>query len=244
MKVSVVIRTLNEERKLDRLVKKLAEQKTAHDVELIVVDNNSTDGTRIVAERAGAKVVMIDNFTYPRSMNIGCEQATGEVIILTVGHAVPFTNTWIDDGVHHFEDKNTAGVYANTWYDTDATLVEKLMYGFTYYWMKLWGVVKMKKFEMGILGATNCAIRRSFWQQHPFDESYERGGEDGEWSTWAINQGYHIIRDMKFSVRHSHGATLLGMLKQLKYWASLGPNQTFSKNELLRFRKDLKGRVS
>ena len=243
MKVSIVIRTLNEADKLRRLLDSLGKQKTNHQLELIVVDNESTDETQEIARHAGAKVVVIKDFTYPKSMNLGCSHATGEIIILTVGHAVPFSDTWIDDGLKHFNNQNVAGVYANTWYDADATWIEKILYGLTYYFMKLRGVSRVTKPAMGVFGATNCALRRSLWQQKPFDESYERGGEDTAWAHWAIQQGFDIIRDQAFAVCHSHGTSLRAWIQQYKYWNSLGPNQQFNPEELLSFRKDLKDRL-
>ncbi len=93
--------------------------------------------------------------------------------------------------------------------------------------------------EMGVLGATNCAIRKSLWEKHHFDEKYGLGGEDGEWAKWARDAGYIIMIDPSFAVRHSHPMkNLSDMRKQLSYWGKLGKPSIFEKKEL-NFRRDL-----
>ena len=91
---------------------------------------------------------------------------------------------------------------------------------------------------MGILGATNCAIRRDFWQEHQFDERFGLGGEDGEWAAWAMKSGYKIICDWKVAVYHSHGLGFRALKQQIKYWSKLSVPTTFSR-EALSFRRDI-----
>ena len=58
MEFSIVICTYNRASQVAMLVQSLCEQPiaAAHSREIIVVDNNSSDDTRAVAERAGALV--------------------------------------------------------------------------------------------------------------------------------------------------------------------------------------------
>lgn len=246
MRVSIVIRTLNERAYLDRLLRVLREQDHNHDTEVIVVDNQSTDGTAETASRQGATVVPIRHFTYPRSMNLGCEASTGDVVVQMVGHAIPFSRTWLADGVRHFHDPSTAGVFAWTWYDpTRATAAERVVHSLGYAWARMRGVYSVKKVSLGVLGATNCIIRRSLWQTAPFDEAHQRGGEDMLWAQWALDNGHAIIRDPAFSLYHSHGLGWRDLSRQWRFWLSYanGQPQVFNKGELLEFRRDLEGRL-
>jgi glycosyltransferase involved in cell wall biosynthesis len=54
--LSIIIPTFNEERFLPYLLKSLKEQ-TFNDFEVIVADNNSTDATRSITLKSGARVV-------------------------------------------------------------------------------------------------------------------------------------------------------------------------------------------
>jgi glycosyltransferase involved in cell wall biosynthesis len=82
MNLSVVIPAYNEERYLPRT---LASVKTAlaeiADAELIVVDNESTDRTREIAESFGARLVAETEHNIGKVRNTGGFAATGEVIV-------------------------------------------------------------------------------------------------------------------------------------------------------------------
>jgi hypothetical protein len=80
---------------------------------------------------------------------------------------------------------------------------------------------------MGILGFTNAVIRKDLWDQHHFDETYGAGGEDGAWARHWFAHGCVAVRDIKFSVYHSHGLTYRQLKEQWRYWASLGKPRPF-----------------
>jgi rhamnosyltransferase len=97
VRISYVIRTLNESKHLGRLLQKISEQQTLGlDNEVVLVDSGSTDGTLEIAERHGCYVHQItrEQFSFGRSLNIGCEAARGEVIIIVSGHCIPVDNFW------------------------------------------------------------------------------------------------------------------------------------------------------
>lgn len=87
--VSIVIRTLNEREGLEGLFEDLGNQAFGSDSQVVVVDNESTDGTPEVAKTFGATLITIprNEFTYPKSMNLGMEASDNNAVLLTVGHA-------------------------------------------------------------------------------------------------------------------------------------------------------------
>ncbi|HRQ56898.1 MAG TPA: MBL fold metallo-hydrolase [Azoarcus taiwanensis] len=96
--ISVVIRTLNEARHLDELLDAVARQETGglpHEV--VLVDSGSTDGTLEIAERHGCRILHItrEDFSFGRSLNIGCDAAQGDVLVFTSGHCVPTDGYWL-----------------------------------------------------------------------------------------------------------------------------------------------------
>ncbi len=76
--LSIIIPTFNEEKLLPLLLKSLKEQ-TFNDYEIIVADNNSTDTTRSIALKAGAKVV--EGGLPARGRNNGAKVARGEWLL-------------------------------------------------------------------------------------------------------------------------------------------------------------------
>ncbi|MEK7061881.1 MAG: glycosyltransferase [Patescibacteria group bacterium] len=241
MDTSIIIRTLNEKKCLAELLAVLRRQDYSGETEIIVVDNQSTDGTAEFAVQQGAKLVTIkkDDFSYPFSMNKGAEVASGEILVYLVGHALPFKNYWLRHGLEHFADPQVAGVYSPVIPKKGCTFAEMLFYwpGYLHAWMR--GPHCVKQGAMGVFGATNIALRKNLWEKHHFDERYGLGGEDGEWAGWVMSQGLQIVCDYRFSVRHSHGLGFSGLKKQIQYWSKLGKPSVFSRGEF-EFRKDLK----
>ena len=83
MHLSIIIPAFNEERLimhcLDSITKSLsANQKAGFTSEVIVVDNNSTDGTAKLARQAGARVIFEPINQIGRARNTGATIATGE----------------------------------------------------------------------------------------------------------------------------------------------------------------------
>jgi len=65
--------------------------------EVIIVDSGSTDVTPQIAKKHGAKVLTIkrDEFSFGRSLNIGCAEARGEILVFISGHCVPASAEWL-----------------------------------------------------------------------------------------------------------------------------------------------------
>ncbi len=241
--VSVIIRSCDQIDRLRNLLSVLSAQEYDGSVQFVLVDTESRDGSpEMVRKVFGQKAVIItirrDEFNYPRSLNMGAEAAAGDILICTVEHALPIRANWIASAVEHFADESVAGVYSPVIPNEDAGLAERLFYWPGYLYARIKGAHAVARGRMGTFGATNCALPRRLWLKHPFDERYGAGGEDGQWSGWAMEQGYKIVCDPRFVVRHSHGLGLRGLIKQMRYWSTLGVPRPFVRKELTAFRND------
>lgn len=79
MRISVIIPVLNEEAIIGAC---LAQFCGVEDVELIVVDGGSTDGTKKMVEaRVGVQWVQVEKAGRARQMNAGAKRATGDVFL-------------------------------------------------------------------------------------------------------------------------------------------------------------------
>ena len=238
--LSLIIRTKNNRQNLAKIFEILKVQDFTGELEIILVDTESRDGTVELAKENGAKIVSInqDDFSYPKSLNLGMKAASHEIVAEIVGHALPFTKSWLRSGIRHFDDPQVAGVYSPVIPKNGATFTEIRWYypGYLYHLFK--GSHPVDKTGEGVFGATNIILRRSLWEKHHFDERFGSGGEDGEWAEWALKQGYKIICEPKFVIRHSHGLGRKEFKKQLSYWSTLGQPAEFNLQKL-QFRKDL-----
>jgi len=84
IEVSVVIPCLNEEGTLASCIEKARRALREHNIvgEIVVADNGSTDLSRAVAEREGARVVMIKEPGYGSALMGGIAAASGRLVII------------------------------------------------------------------------------------------------------------------------------------------------------------------
>lgn len=234
--ISIVIRSCNEAKELENLLLKLESQIYNGPIEIILVDNDSSDSTMKIAQSHHVeKIVNIPKgeFTFPKSMNMGVACAQYEIVILTVAHALPISKNWLNSAAEYFKNETVAGVFAHCIPQKRKTLAEIIFYYPLYILDKIRSPRVILKTGMGIMGATNCALRRSLWEKKNFNEAYELGGEDGEWADWSIKEGFKIIMDVDFTVFHSHYLGFKGLYKQIKYWAKLANPTVFNNDEFL-----------
>ncbi|MEO1251513.1 MAG: glycosyltransferase family A protein, partial [Pseudomonadota bacterium] len=97
-RASIVFRALNEEKWFgEALAMSRAQVLDDMDLEIILVDSGSTDGTISLAESFGCRIVHIrkSDFTFGRSLNMGCEAATGDYLAIISAHCVPAHERWL-----------------------------------------------------------------------------------------------------------------------------------------------------
>lgn len=240
--VSVVIRTHNEAATLENLMQDLTSQQVAP-AEIIVVDNESTDNTREVAQKYDAKIVTIrkGEFTYARSMNMGMEAATHDAVFLAVGHTLLSSTLTLHAGARHFKPGNNVGCafyYAVP--SSHASAMEKITGGMAP--LSASRAKAIPKLGMG-LAATGAMFSKRIWETlGKFDERYETGGEDTVLARAMLANGYDVICDPAIAVHHSHGETVWQFMKtQWGYYRiASGHPQQLNKDALTQRQKRLK----
>jgi succinoglycan biosynthesis protein ExoA len=86
-RLSVVIPALNEARDIVTCVRSVLAQEVDAEIELLVVDGRSSDGTAELARKAGATVVESPRPGIGAALNVGLSSATGEVVVRFDAHA-------------------------------------------------------------------------------------------------------------------------------------------------------------
>lgn len=89
--ISIIIRTKNEERWITSYSQAVFDQEEK-DIEVIVVDNHSTDKTVEKAKRFPVKVLDVDDYLPGKALNVGFKEARGEFPRLPFG-ALHFRST-------------------------------------------------------------------------------------------------------------------------------------------------------
>ena len=112
---SIIIRAYNEEAHIRRLLQGITEQ-TVRDVQVILVDSGSTDGTVAVAQEFDVEVVHIspEEFTFGRSLNLGIAQARADLVVMASAHVYPVYPDWLEQLLAPFKDNEVGLILRQT----------------------------------------------------------------------------------------------------------------------------------
>jgi rhamnosyltransferase len=200
-KGSIVIRSYNEEQHIGRLLTGVLEQ-TIQDIEIILVDSGSSDATVSIASHFPVRILSIDpdEFTFGRSLNLGCAAAKGEFIIISSAHVYPLYKDWLVKLIEPFDDPQVALVYGKQRGNHMTRFSEHQIFAT---WFPN---VSISRQTHPFCNNANAAIRRSLWETRPYNETLP-ALEDLEWAMWAMNNGYHIAYASEAEIIHVHNET-------------------------------------
>lgn len=210
MNCSIVIRAYNEEKYIGRLLKGIRQQ-TIQDVEIILVDSGSTDRTVSIAESYGARIVKIPSaeFTFGRSLNLGIQAASRELVVIASAHVYPVYPDWLEGLLRPFEDERVALTYGKQRGPETAWFSEQQIY-------HQWYPDISKPYQTtAFCNNANCAIRRNLWEKRAYDESLT-GLEDLDWAKWAKEQGYEIAYVAEAEIIHVHHESPRGVFNRYR----------------------------
>ncbi len=199
-KVSIIVRTKNEERWIGQCLSAI-EKQSYKNKEVILVDNNSSDNTVKIASQFGVKhvnYVSTKGFKPGRSINLGIEASDGEFIVIISGHCIPTNDKWLEKLIKNIGDADVAGVYGRQEPLSFTSNLDKRDLAITF------GLDKKIQIKDPFFHNANSAITRSIWKKYPFDNECTNI-EDRIWGKRLISEGYKIIYEPEASVFHHHG---------------------------------------
>jgi glycosyltransferase involved in cell wall biosynthesis len=197
---SVIIRTYNEERWLGTLLRALSEQDLPkNEFETIIVDSGSTDDTLKIASQYACRIVKIQKseFTFGRSLNIGCASATGRNLVFISGHCIPTDNAWLRNIIAPLECNDAHYTYGRQCPYEHTRFSERQI--FAKYFPS-----SRETMQGGFFcNNANAALRKDVWALYRFDENLT-GLEDMEMGKRLLQSGYIVDYVPEAGVFHIH----------------------------------------
>lgn len=217
---SVVIPTKNGGELFKQVLQGLQAQSCWSDVQLIVVDSGSTDGTVGLALEAGALVHEIPpaQFNHGATRDLGISLAASDNVVLLVQDAVPNDCYLLERLVVALGEPGAGGAYArqipqasadvltkrnlNTWLTGRMTREVRAIKSIR----KYGDLSAMEKYFFCNFDNVCSAIKKSVWQTIKFGTI--NFGEDIDWSERALKAGHAIVYEPQAAVIHSHDRPL------------------------------------
>ena len=229
--ISVVIPVKNGGMGLVWCLEGIARQQVDEEVEVVVVDSGSSDGSPGRARRLGARVHPIPpaDFHHGRTRNLGAELAHGEVLVFTTQDAYPADESWLASLVAPLRSEtHVAGVYGRQVAHEGATPPEQYFLEFLY------GPEPRRQridnadeltYERTLFSNVNSAMRRETWRASPFADDLIMS-EDQEWARRTLLAGLTLIYEPRAAVRHSHAYTLSAAFRRF-FDSGVSANRTY-----------------
>jgi glycosyltransferase involved in cell wall biosynthesis len=217
--ISVLIPVKDGGSGLRRCLDGIATQVTDAEVEIVVVDSGSVDGSAELARSSGARVIEVEpvGFRHGATRNVAAAEARGDVLAFTTQDAYPADEHWLERlSAPLRADDALAGVYGRQIPHDDASPPERFFLDFLYGAnprVQRAADESQLTLHTTLFSNVNSAMRRSVWEQFPFADDLFFA-EDQDWSRRVLLAGYAIRYEPRAAVRHSHTYTLAGAFKR------------------------------
>jgi len=222
--VSIIIPCKNEEKYIAKNIDSILNQKFDGDIEILVVDGLSEDKTReIVLSYNNPKVKLIDNpYQYtPQALNIGVNNAKGDIFIILGGHAF-LDEDFVAQNVKILDKDPTVGCSGgqiiNIYENKTGELISRAM-------SSIFGVGNATFRTGGEAGFVDTVAFGAYYKSihHKiggFDEDLVRN-QDDEYNFKITKAGYKIYFDPKIKSNYYVRGSIKKLFKQYYqygYW--------------------------
>jgi glycosyltransferase involved in cell wall biosynthesis len=226
--VSIIIPVCNAQDSIDKLLDSLLALDYPRElVEVIVVDNNSTDETKDIVKRFAVKLLQ-ENATQSSyaARNKGIRIAKGAILAFIDADCIA-GEQWLREGVSALQSNSAdiAGGKVEFYYSERKTAAE------------LWDSIIFLQTESSIKNRSEAPTANLFVKAPVFDgvglfPSHVRSGGDAQWTYKASKQGFSLVYAPKAVVKHP--ARPLKELLKKKFRTGTGkPHQRLSKGHSL-----------
>jgi rhamnosyltransferase len=235
--VSVVIKTYDDSAVLRRrrtrptlkellaMTLRVLDEQTFKAREVLVVDSSAGDGiVDVIRDRAPVSEFAVhyvplapEQFSYPRSLNLGVQHATGDIVVSLSGDATPANASWLGALVAPLANPEVAGAFSRQVARPEMPLswAERFRLWWRYRFQST-----MIRYTDPLFSNASCAFRRDLALRIPFDETLVEL-EDYAWARAVQREGYAIAYVGESEVFHSHGASSLRTLWRMLYYVYL-----------------------
>lgn len=135
--ISFVVHSFNEEKRLPATLKRLRQikEKTKHNVEIIAVDEGSTDNSLKIARSFADKTFAISgNPIFGRSRDFACSKANGEIIV-SIDPDILLPYDAVDEIIKEFKDPNVVAMTCDVFvYPDEEIFKDKIFQSFRNQW--------------------------------------------------------------------------------------------------------------
>jgi rhamnosyltransferase len=209
---SILIPTHHPGPGIQRVLEKVATQRTDHAFEVVIVDSNSPpdDVARMRSYPVRFHQISAAEFGHGRTRNLLASLATADILLFLSQDAEPASEDWLECLLDALRDSRVAGAYARQIPRSGADPLIRFFLERTYGPQPVWRKLPVSmaiSIDDIFFSNVSSAIRKEIWRQHPFRDDIVMS-EDQYWAFDVLNAGYDVVYVPEARVYHSHNYTL------------------------------------
>jgi HEAT repeat protein len=186
-RLSLVVRFHNEAEYLGAALRAIRAQRGVPSVEIVAVDNASTDGSRAVAQEYADILLDISDYRPGRALNASISACTGDKVVALSAHALPANDRWLADLTGHLRNPDVLGVYGAQIYPITSKFLDKRD-------LDIFADIEPRtETRDSDFWNANSAFDRSSWEKQPFDQTVIEL-EDHHWTKQILPGGDRWVR--------------------------------------------------
>ncbi|MFT3990857.1 MAG: glycosyltransferase [Luteolibacter sp.] len=203
--VSVIMRSFNEAWAIGETIRQVYAQDFEGDIELIVIDSGSSDGSIEIIKQSGcAKLLQIPLGTYVPGvvLNQGAREASHDWLVYLNADATPVGKDWLTKLLRPCVDHPKFGAgFSRQIPRPDCKAV------FAHDYDRCFGPKRESKNWEHFFSMVSSVTHKSVLAHTPIREDLQYA-EDDEWTRRVAKAGYDVIYVLDSVVMHSHNYTL------------------------------------
>jgi rhamnosyltransferase len=203
--VSVIMRSFNEAWAIGETIRQLRAQDFAGDIELVVIDSGSTDGSiEIIKAPKPAKLIQIPLGTYVAGvvLNQGAREVSHDWLVYLNADATPVGTHWLTELLAPcLAHPKFGAAFSRQIPRPDCKAV------FAHDYDRCFGPNRESKDWDHFFSMVSCVTHRSVIDQVPIREDLQYA-EDNEWTRRIVAHGLEILYASASVAMHSHNYTL------------------------------------
>lgn len=231
LKVSIVIPARNEADRIEKALRALKKQSYSN-IEIIVVDNGSTDATRAIAAAFADKIVDAPIPGISRAKNAGVKAASGDIIAFTDADCIA-SEEWVRELVSSYQSHagvvSVGGPAVQPYGAPEFESCVDDVVGFLSLLGARYGREIKEDCEIEHNPGCNTSYHRSVFDEHGLFDEKLLTCEDAEFDSRIIAGGDKILFNPRAFVEHHKRDSYKGVLIQAVRYAA-GRAQAIKKN--------------
>jgi HEAT repeat protein len=186
-RLNIIVRFKDEATYLEAVLRAIREQHCDHQIEIVAIDNSSTDNSSAIAARYADVLLDISEYRPGAALNQAINSCNGDAVVILSAHAIPANRTWLENLTAWLPNQDVLGTYGAQLYPVTSRFLDKRDLDI------FSGLRPRTETRDSDFWNANSAFLRSFWEKEQFDSTVIEL-EDHHWTKKLLPQGNTWVR--------------------------------------------------